>query len=194
MDINKFRKALGIEGGARANLYAVDIDLPLGLQNSDTRNFRYLCKSTSFPSSNIGSIDIAYAGRIIPIPGDRTFEDWTTTLYNTTSFAGRDALEEWSNIINNYQNAVQSSNNPYGVATVSQLNRQGSIVKKYKFYDIWPQNISSIEVSHDSSDTLEEYSVTWKYTYFRPENTGLGGFIGGEIGDIIGSIGDILNV
>ena len=56
-------------------------------------------------------------------------------------------------------------------ATVSQLNRQGDAVRKYKFYGIFPTNISQIDLSMDSTDTIEEYTVEFQVQYWEALNT-----------------------
>ena len=43
-------------------------------------------------------------------------------------------------------------------------------VAQYKFYGIFPTAISSIELSYDSSDTIEEFTVDFAVQYWTPEN------------------------
>ena len=42
---------------------------------------------------------------------------------------------------------------------VHQLDRDGSILRSYKFWDIFPTNISAIDVSYETGDTIEEFTV-----------------------------------
>ena len=44
-------------------------------------------------------------------------------------------------------------------ATVKQLDRDGSVLRSYKFWDIFPTNISTIDLSYETTDTLEEFTV-----------------------------------
>jgi tetrahydromethanopterin S-methyltransferase subunit B len=37
---------------------------------------------------------------------------------------------------------------------------------KYKFYDIFPTNVSAIDLSYDSSDTIEEFTVEFQVQYW----------------------------
>ena len=68
-------------------------------------------------------------------------------------------------------------------ATVSQLLRSASEIGstsgqgtdgsrtdagQYKFYDIWPTNVSAIDLSYDSSDTIEEFTVEFQVNYWAP--------------------------
>jgi hypothetical protein len=77
-------------------------------------------------------------------------------------------------------------NSYMGNATVYQLGRvaskkQGSsidttinadIIAQYKFVDIFPTNISQIDLSYDTSDTIEEFTIEFQIQYFYPERTG----------------------
>ena len=74
-----------------------------------------------------------------------------------------------------------------GNATVYQLGRnattqQGSnspatdsnILAQYKFVDIFPTTISSIDLSYDTTDTIEEFTVDFQVQYWYPERAGAG--------------------
>ena len=61
---------------------------------------RYLCRSAQIPAANQGLIEVPFRGRFLKIPGDRTFEPWTATFYNTTDFDLRAAFEQWINVGN----------------------------------------------------------------------------------------------
>ena len=91
-------------GGARPNLFEVELTFPsiVGVQdeNEVIENSRFLVKAAALPASTIANIDIPFRGRILKIAGDRTFETWTITVLNDTSFAIRSAFEKWMNTIN----------------------------------------------------------------------------------------------
>ena len=80
-----------LNGGVRPNLYQVDIDFPTrAIEGKLTASkgtlmgeTRYLCRSTSLPTHSQGLIEVPFRGRFLKIPGDRTFEAWTATFYNT---------------------------------------------------------------------------------------------------------------
>ena len=42
-----------------------------------------------------------------------------------------------------------------------------SVLKTYKFIDIFPTNISAIDLSYDSGDTIEEYTVEFAVNNFE---------------------------
>ena len=43
-------------------------------------DFTFLCRSAGIPASTIGTVEVPFRGRVIKLPGDRTFESWTITV------------------------------------------------------------------------------------------------------------------
>lgn len=185
--IQDFKKAL-IGGGARPNLFEVAIPtLPSGVDFGGTEgqdNFSMLCKSAALPASNIASIDVPFRGRIMKVAGDRTFDTWTVTVINDENFAIRNAMELWMQKIGQYGDASGDTNPAdYMVdAYVKQLKRSASTTgfnsptgsglqaaALYKFYSIFPTNIAAIDLSYDTSDTIEEFTVEFQVQYWTPQ-------------------------
>ena len=108
--IDSFRSRL-VGGGARPNLFEVKLVYPEGIATSvadkelpiDTR---FMVKAANLPASNINVIDIPFRGRNLKIAGDRTFDIWTITVINDTTFRLRNAFEAWMNRINRVDNAT----------------------------------------------------------------------------------------
>ena len=96
--ITNFRDRL-VGGGARPNMFEVNLTLPDGLipQGDFTQDIRFMIKAAEIPAANIGNIPVPFRGRVLPVAGDRTFDPWTVTVINDTSFNIRDAMEQWSN-------------------------------------------------------------------------------------------------
>ena len=100
-NITEFRSRLS-GGGARANLFEVEIAFPEELVidlNLVTDKVPFLVKAAEIPASNLGNIPVPYRGRVLPVAGDRTFDPWTVTIINDTDFIIRDAMEKWSNCL-----------------------------------------------------------------------------------------------
>ena len=194
--LSQFKSKL-IGGGARPNLFEVSIPsfpsgVNLGVQGDgtgqyDAENFTFLCKSAALPASNVAPIDVPFRGRVLKVAGDRTFDVWTVTVINDENFSHRRAFEAWM------QNVAQYSDhsgltNPVDYmtdATVVQLGRavvatetgtgtggNANVLAQYKFKDIFPTNISAIDLSYDSSDTIEEFTVEFQVQYWYPEVPG----------------------
>ncbi len=170
-------------GGARPNLFEVELAWPdtIGIANDVKEKSRFLVKSAALPASNITPIDINFRGRILKIAGDRTFDTWTVTIINDTDFAIRSAFEKWMNLINKLDNAT-GAQNPADYqedAYVHQLDRDGSTLRTYKFFDLFPTNISQVDLSYETIDTIEEFTVELQVLYWESIK-GVGVNAGGE--------------
>lgn len=178
-------------GGARPNLFEVEIPaFPAAIDtvdwNSDAQNtFKFLCKAAQLPASTVAPINVPFRGRILKVAGDRTFAEWTVTIINDENFIIRTAMEKWADKISNLFDATGVTNPTSYMANgfVKQLGRgkvaeattnkgdETSILRTYKFYDIWPSEISAIELSYDNTDTIEEFTVTFQVQYFTVGET-----------------------
>jgi hypothetical protein len=195
--ISQFKSKL-VGGGARPNLFEVQVNFPaginLGIQGDgntgfDADNFRFLCKSAALPASNVAAVDVPFRGRILKVAGDRTFDVWTVTVINDEAFNHRRAFEAWMQNVAQYgdHSGVTNPNAYMGQATVYQLGRSASnqqgtgtvgqaarILAQYKFVDIFPTNLSAIDLSYDTTDTIEEFTAELQVQYFYPEAAGAG--------------------
>jgi hypothetical protein len=174
-------------GAARPNLFEVSIPtFPASVTGWDDETFQFMCKSAALPASNVAPIDVPFRGRILKVAGDRTFDTWTVTIINDEDFKLRTAFEQWMNQISKLDNATgATSPTSYMVnAFVYQLGRGASrfsdgntdnltntALRTYKFYDIFPTNVSQIDLSYDTSDTIEEYTVEFQVQWWQAEGT-----------------------
>jgi hypothetical protein len=183
--ITEFKNKL-TGGGARANLFEVSISFPTTLTGNNADLERFMVKAAALPASNLGPIDVPFRGRILKIAGDRTFDTWTVTVLNDTNFTLRHAFEDWINQINNVGDATGliTPASYMKDAYVTQLDRDGSVLRTYKFHDIFPTNVSAIELSYESTDTIEEFTVEMQVQWWEAEK-GTGAAAGG--GDITGN-------
>ena len=165
-------------GGARSNLFEVDITFPASVGPDKVRDEKvnFLCKAAEIPASNLGNIPVPYRGRVLPIAGDRTFDPWTVTIINDTDFLIRDAMERWSNSINDLQTA-QGLVDPSAYQTranVRQLGRSGDgpgkkepVLRTYLFEGIYPNVVSSIPLDFGATDQIQEFQVTFNYLFYE---------------------------
>ena len=160
--ISDFKSRLS-GGGARPNLFEVELAFPdaVAIANDVLQKARFLVKAAALPASTIAPVDIPFRGRILKVAGDRTFETWTVTVINDADFAIRSALEKWMNAINKLDDAsgITDPEQYQKDATVHQLDRDGGVLRSYKFWDIYPTNISTIDLSYETTDTIEEFTV-----------------------------------
>ena len=169
-NIDDFKANL-IGGGARANQFRVTITPPPGIAiGLDVRRTSFLVRSSNLPGMTMGEIPIAFRGRNIYIAGDRTFDEaWTTTFFNDTDFMIRNAMERWSNGINDLADntGVIAPADYQTDLTVEQLDRDDAILKSYIFRSAWPLSVSSIDLTSENATAIEEFSVTWRYQHFE---------------------------
>ena len=195
-NINEFKSRL--QGGVRPNLFQVDITFPsvtfdLGgntkfkTVNNLAEAGRYLCRSAQIPAANQGLIEVPFRGRFLKIPGDRTFEPWTATFYNTTDFDLRAAFEQWINVGNKTDEALGTfefgSEGSFGQyfqdITIRQLDKNpdsagkavaadggpNRVLREYKLIGAWPTSVGAINLAYDSNDQIEEFDVEFQYQY-----------------------------
>ena len=173
--ISQFKSAL-VGGGARPNLFEVELTtLPTGIE-WNSNNFRFMAKAAALPAQNIAAIDVPFRGRIFKVAGDRTIDTWTVTIINDESFELRNAFEKWTEVIAKLDNNLGATQpDAYMTdATVFQLGRgstksskdssgtQNAVLKEYTFQNIFPTTVSEIALSYDTGDTIEEFDVEFQ--------------------------------
>ena len=186
--ISQFKSQL-IGGGARPNLFEVELTtLPAGIA-WPADNFRYMCKAAQLPESTIANIDIPFRGRIFKVAGDRTIEPWSITIINDEDFRIRKAMEEWVDLIAKLENNLGATDpSAYMVnAKVFQLGRGSQVastnnsgdanvvLKEYEFIDIFPVSVGGSDLSYESGDTIEEYPVEFAVQSYRVTGAGQAG-------------------
>ena len=191
--LSQFKNRLA-GGGARPNLFEVNIpSFPAALGRRVWRNggkrengtFKFLAKAAQLPASTIAEVPVPFRGRILKVAGDRTFDTWTVTIINDEDFQLRTAFEQWMNVMSKLNDATGVTN-PSSYMTdayVTQLgrgrvaestrNRRGgrsSTLRNYKFFDVFPTEVSAIELSYDNTDQIEEFTVSFQVQYFTIGN------------------------
>ena len=162
-NVNEIRSQLTL-GGARQSLFQVTIQNPAnGVADIKVP---FLVKAAQIPSSVLGTIEVPYFGRKIRLAGDRTFDAWTVTVINDEDFLIRNAMEQWQNQIQSLQGNLRkfggASPSLYKAqAQVTQFSKTGVPIRTYTFNGIYPSDISAIDLAWDSTDAIEEFTVTF---------------------------------
>ena len=186
-NINDFKNSL--RGGVRPNLFNVQINFPdiipnaegLGSGSTSLEGLSsFLCRSAALPASTQGLIEVPFRGRFLKIPGDRTFEAWTATFYNTKDFNLRRAFELWINAANKTDEnvgtldfgAIGGTGSYFSDLVVQQKakNSTDEILREYHLIGAWPTNVSAINLAYDSNDQIEEFDVEFQYQYIDAAN------------------------
>jgi len=184
-----------LNGGVRPNLYQVDLTFPEAASKGISSKAdlmkagRFLCRSASLPTHSQGLIEVPFRGRFLKIPGDRTFEAWTATFYNTADFNLRAAFENWINIANQTDEnigVVGGLDALFADVTVRQLSKdskggKNSVLRTYRLVDAWPTSVGAINVAFDSNDALEEFDVEFQYQYLDADEPQAAGSTAGDV-------------
>ena len=176
-NISQFKSKL-IGGGARPNLFEVELTTlpPSVTETWDAEVFSFMCKAAALPAQNIANIDVPFRGRIFKVAGDRTIDTWTITVINDEDFKFRNAFEGWTQQIADLDTNLGTTDpSAYMVnAKVYQLGRgsekssqnnsgtENVVLKEYEFQNIFPTNVSAIDLSYDTGDTIEEFTVEFQ--------------------------------
>jgi hypothetical protein len=190
--LSQFKSRLA-GGGARPNLFEVSIPtFPSSISDawgsgdqSENGTMKFLCKAANLPASTVAQVPVPFRGRTLKVAGDRTFAPWVVTIINDEDFQLRTAFERWANVISKLDDATGVTN-PSSYMTdayVQQLGRgaerfsttneggESAVLRTYKFYDIFPTEISEITLSYDDSDAIETFTVTFEVQYFTIGNS-----------------------
>lgn len=182
--IDSFKSRL-VQGGARPNLFEVEMNFPSGVgifdEIGDT-SYRMLIKGAQLPASNIAEVIVPFRGRQLKVAGDRRFDPWTITVINDGDFKLREAFEKWSNYIIKVSDGSGTINpaDYFSDWVVTQLGRAETVpgpggqnsaplpVKRaYKMYGCWPSSVGAIELSYDSADVISEFQVTMQVQWWE---------------------------
>ena len=159
--IDQFKAQL-IGGGPRANRFKVFIP-------SAGNKIEFLCKAANIPAGTLGEVIVPFRGHNLKLAGERTFEDWQITVINDVEFSVRSGLEAWQEEIQAMDSGEGSTSTDYLIsrAFVEQLNKDDSVLARYEFFNMFPKNIGAIELSYDTVDALEEFTVDFTFSHWE---------------------------
>ena len=189
--IDSFKSRL-VSGGARPNLFEVEMDFPSGVgifdEEIDNTTHRMMIKGAQLPASNIQEVIVPFRGRQLKVAGDRRFAPWTITVINDGDFRLREAFERWANFIIKVSDGSGTINptDYFADWVVNQLGRASTnlatrgdqssaklpVLRRYKMHGCWPSLVSPIELSYDTADTVEEFQVTLQVQWWEAYDGG----------------------
>ena len=184
--IDSFKSRL-VQGGARPNLFEVEMDFPSGVgifdEEIENTRHRMMIKGAQLPASNVAEVVVPFRGRQLKVAGDRRFDPWTITVINDGDFKLREAFERWSNFIVKVSDGSGTINpsdyfadwvvNQLGRAS-TDLNLRGEnnpatlpVLRRYQMHGCWPSQVSAVELSYDTADVIEEFQVTLQVQWWE---------------------------
>jgi len=173
--VSNFRSKGLVSGGARPNLFDVVINKAPGSIAGQVMapEFKMLCKIASIPPSTMGVVEVPYFGRMVKVPGNRTFDNISVTVINDEDFKLRNGFENWMDQMNAHVNNDSAPpNSILGSMIVTQYGRSGLAnplggVGGWVFTNMFPVNLSEIALDWGSNDTIEEFTVDFAYDYWE---------------------------
>jgi len=171
LGVDDFKSKL-VGGGARSNMFKVTCNFP-GYAQGDVELSSFMIKGAQFPSSVVAPVPVLFRGRQLQLAGDRTFEPVSLTVINDVGFEVRNAFERWMNGINEHNNNSGLSNPTDYQADmiIEQLNKAGEVTKTYDLRGVFPTNLSTIELSYDNENQIEEFTVEMQVQYWESNTT-----------------------
>ena len=190
LGILEFQKA--IRGGVRPNLFSVTHPWPAADTGLSTPTITgatigaevtYMCKSAALPATNVGTVELPFRGRVIKVPGDRTYETWTGTFYMDDAFALRSAYEKWIELTNAVDQNTASADivDTWEDIKITQLDKFGGDgaadgklkeLRTYRLVQAFPVSVSQISLAYDNNDSYEEFDVEFAYQYHTSVGSG----------------------
>lgn len=188
-NLTSFKDKIGY--GLRPNLFQVSVQtLGSSITGATGSNqatgtdaaFTFLCRSAGIPASTVGTVEVPFRGRVIKLPGDRTFESWTVTVMADEELQLRAFFEAWMDRLNKHDDGAGYTDNYSATLKVDQLKRgtnsgtdltdPHSIIRTYTFNNAFPSNISQIDLSYDNNNTVAEYTVEFQYDWWETSDVG----------------------
>jgi len=134
---------------------------------------QFLCKAASLPEDAVAKVPVRYQGRTVNLIGDRSYADWTITMYNDEAFSIRNAFQAWSESMND---PVQNTGNvglgmmlDWQVAQISK--NDDTILKLINIHGLFPTLVGPVALSWDNENQVETYDVTFAYQYWTNDTT-----------------------
>jgi len=166
--IDSFRAVLS-GGGARPSHFKVILTFPDFVSGTDAAVAgEFMVKATALPASIITPIEVPYRGRVTKVAGERQFSNWNVTVLNDNNFLIRNAMERWSKGILDHSSTtgLLASSTYQTDMLVQQLDRNDLVLKEYKFFNCFPQNISEIALDFGATTQIEEFQVEFSVDYW----------------------------
>ena len=173
-NVDRFKAEL-TNGGARPNQFAVQLTFPnyVVSRAAAVTKSPFLVTASELPGQSIGVAPVYYRGRLIKMAGDREFAPFSCTVLNDSSFTIRTAIEQWMNGMENLRNktvALQPSQYQTDMF-VSQLDRNGAVLKQYKLLGAFPVELSAVGLDFGANDQISNFQVSFQYQTFEFTNT-----------------------
>ena len=167
---------------ARPNRFEVQITPPSSFNEYYTDGqfnmLSWLAESAQIPSRVQGEISMKFHGMEYKLPGDYSKENLTIGFINSYGWEGRSFFDSWMEFIQ-YINDDNGRNSAYSLLSDSQIviNQLGrtknDILASYIYYNVFPTNLSAIDLNMSENDSIEKFTVSFSYSHAVPYQVGV---------------------
>jgi hypothetical protein len=175
MQISNLRAAIN-SGLVRSNRWRVLVDFPAYAgTNADGQQASILARSTNTPASTLGVIDVAWGGRILPVPGDRTYEEFDITFIGVNDMFVYDAFQRWSENVNGSDSnrGLTVLSDVYSDFTLQLMDTNDNITKTFVLNDAFPSVVGAMSMDAGEMDGYSTFQVTVRYVSYSQPNVTL---------------------
>lgn len=166
--INEFIE--GFNGGTRLNRFQVT--------STCSRLSRpYHVRAAQIPGSTINTIGLNWFGRTIEVPGERSYVPWAITILDDTGTSEvYNSFVAWQHAIGSMstdsfvkiRNSTTGASNDRGCdfKVVQFSTHDDTIEKSFTLFNVWPIQISALELDMSKDNFLGQFNVILTYTHF----------------------------
>ena len=110
------------------------------------------------------------------MPGNRTFVEWSPTIYNDEDFTIYNSLQTWMNSLNSHVSNLRDTNALASLgyqtsADVVHYGKDGSVIKTITLVNVWPSSLAPLDLEWGSNDSIEDFTCTFQYDYWTSGGT-----------------------
>lgn len=181
--IEDLKKHLGPGLGLRKAKYMLEIPVP-----NEGRTINILCRSTSLPERNIGTVSVFNKGRKYNMRSETAYPGtYDVSVVDDSTMKLRTLFDCWLTLVDNSNPGGQSassyeSNCTFSLGTfggsdhpdyqadvnIWQLGNQGEKVYGYKLQNAFPSSLGTVELDDSDEATLSEFSIAFTYSESIP--------------------------
>ena len=151
--------------------YLFQLFIP-GLVQANESFLKMYVKSTSIPQSSVNVISVPHQGRIVKLPGERVFSEWTFNVFNDEQYKIRRLFEDWLHRISDVKQGRRQTTFGNRLTSllqdirVDQLSPSGKILKTYMIEGAFPSTLSQMDFNWESTSNTQDFTVTIAYQYY----------------------------
>ncbi len=140
------------------------------VQSLSQNMMQFTCKAASLPASSIGKIEIPFWGRKIKYAGDRTYDDWETTLIGENNWTIYKQIYLWHSYMNDPAANVATTTNMQNFKADGRVyvyDQAGNTTLSATLVGLFPLDLGDVALDWDATDQAVDLSVTWSMDYWK---------------------------